>query len=649
MPPSLHPQKRRDRGSILLAVVLAVVVLSILLASIIRYSSNTHRNSVRQTRMEKAKLVAESEMEYLFYRWITEVNLGTASNLVASEMVTDGHCVSAMTTNQTPFTDAISSDGWQVARSVEYYTIPGTPDGSAIGRKPGTTKTGRNYYFTARVRASKPDPTFGTIAYRAGRRFVRSETSILQYSVFYQDDLEIASGSDMIINGPVSTNGSAYIGAQAGVDITITDKVRVFGQFNGADDTMSGTTLRKVAGTALHAPIFDANPHDGTTPDQADARAAQVEKLDSQENFVGGVNITKALADYPDAYRNSGGNVDANEVYRSIIAPPPEQVDGTPITEDPTVASKRMYNRAGIIVTVGVDTDGNTTVNVGNAADPTAFNAAVALHIGDIVPTDTRRKDMYDKREQKTMKVTTVNIGALNTALAALPALSSAYNGVVYIHDETTGTRGRGDGSGIRLTNAATLPNLSDAAGQPKGFAVVSNNAMYVQGDYNTTVIADGAGTRTNPAAILGDAVTLLSEGWSDDNAGADIYTRRADPAGASTTMTVNSAILTGNTPSNPTGSPPVNSGGVQNLVRLMEDWSGYRISIKGSMGQLFMSKFMDATFKGPSTALPDGDYVYWVPDERVLDFDSDLARRPPAWTPTTTEFHRGDFFTWDS
>jgi hypothetical protein len=79
----------------------------------------------------------------------------------------------------------------------------------------------------------------------------------------------------------------------------------------------------------------------------------------------------------------------------------------------------------------------------------------------------------------------------------------------------------------------------------------------------------------------------------------------------------------------------------------MMEDWSGYRVTIRGSMGQLFSSKYMNSQFRSPSAPLPDGDLVYWIPDERLLDFDRDLARRPPVWTPTTTEFNRGDFFTW--
>ncbi len=644
-PPS---RRARQRASVLIAVVLAVVVLSLVLEGVIRFSSNTHRNSVRQTRLERAKLVAESEMEYLFFQWVAEINRGTASADVEENLIDNGFCVADHTNNQTPFSSVFEDEGWTVSRTVTFYEIPGTPDGSAAGQKPGTSKVGRNYYFTAAVRATIEDPIFGTIEYRAGRRFVRSETSVLQFSVFYQGDMEIASGSNMIINGPMSTNGSAYIGAQAGVEITITDEISVLNEFNGSTNLLDGTTYRKpgaLGSSVLHDPIFDPNPNDADTPDQPTARGAQVKKLTGPENFVGGVNVGKALADYPEAYENFSGNADANEVYRAVIAPPPTTSEGAAIPEDPMVASRRMYNRAGIVVTISEDAEGQPVVNVGTPSNPTAYNATVASQLDEIIPPDERRKDVFDKREQKVMKMTSLDVGALSNALAANSSLANAYNGVLYIHDTTAGARGSGDGAGIRLKNGSSTPAISNADGQPKGFAVVSNNALYIQGDYNTTAISDGGSTRSNPAVLMGDAVTILSEGWNDENSAAGIDQRRATPAEGSSEIVLNAGILTGNTPS--TDNPPTNSGGVQNLVRLMEDWSGYRVTIRGSMGQLFSSKYMNSEFKSPTQPLPDDDLVYWVPDERRLDFDRDLARRPPVWTPTTTEFNRGDFFTW--
>lgn len=642
---------RSRQGSALLGVLVLVGILAILLGSVLRFSTNTNTNSARQAHIERAKLVAESEMEYLFYRWIAEVNRRTASFDVPTHLISDGVCGTNPSDELTPFSSEIASDGWHITRSIDFYAIPGTTDGSAIGRRQDSSNIGRNYYFTARVKSSRDDPLFGAIEYKAGRRFIRTETSILQNSIFYQGDLEIASGSDMIINGPISTNGSAYIGAQSGKKVVIMNKLRYFDKFNGDTNKMNGTQMRKDTGSTLNAPTFDPDPNDAYTPDQTDARSNQVERLAAMENFVGGVDPTEAITKYPNAYRNRSGDPDVNEVYRSIIAPPPTDSGGVAIPEDPTVATRRMYNRAGIVITISRDGSGDPVVDIGTPDDKTAFNVLAATHVDMVVPVADRRKAVYDKREGRSMAMTTLDVQALNNALDGIAALKSAYNGVLYIHDVTNG----GDGGGIRLINGSTTPNVLDTSGQPKGFALVTNNALYVQGDYNTTAITDSeTGTRNNPAALMGDAVTLLSHGWIDENSDAPMWgdsdgrdrIARMDPLHP-TEITINSAILTGNTPT----ASGFNSGGVQNLVRLLEDWSGAETHIKGSMGQLFHSKFMTEVFRGPDKPLTRsadaGDSVYWTPASRTLEFDEDLARRPPAWTPTTTEFHRGDFFVW--
>jgi len=498
------------------------------------------------------------------------------------------------------------------------------------------------------VRATKMDPTFGRIEYRAGRRFVRSETSLLQYAVFYQDDLEIASGSTMKILGPVSTNGSAYIGAQTGAEIYITDKISVGGSLNGGTNGVDGTTLRKPGATGsslLHDPIWDPDLNDGNLPTQATQRALQYEKLSAPENFIGGVDMSKALLN--PAYGN-----DPNEIYRSIIGPPPT----TPLSDDPTVGNRRMYNRAGIVVTVTVES-GLPVVNIGTPANPTFFNGDVTQALRDQIFPE-KRKDVFDKREDTNVKITTMDVERLNYALQNTPTLANAYNGVLYVHDATGNT---GAGSAIRMKNAEETPMFLDANNVSKGFAVVSNNAVYVQGDYNTKTIVEAGVERENPSAIMADAVTFLSQGWNDVNSTADVWTRRAEIPTPLTgagygdadvnTMTVNSAILTGNTPSTDISTPVANrtnSGGVQNIVRLMEDWDAKAIKIKGSIGQLFRSKYMTSTFKGPGTVIAGGDYVYGLPGlGRELEFDDLLAKRPPPWTPTTTEFHRGDLFSW--
>jgi hypothetical protein len=116
--------------------------------------------------------------------------------------------------------------------------------------------------------------------------------------------------------------------------------------------------------------------------------------------------------------------------------------------------------------------------------------------------------------------------------------------------------------------------------------------------------------------------------------------------------MTVNAAILTGNTPTNTLFT----SGGAQNLVRMIEDWynpggsTGMRLVLNGSLGQLFTSKYFNGSYRGTGiqAGLPQpSDRIYLQPKTRIFSYDTGFKQRTPAGSPTTTLFYRGDFFFW--
>src|SRR2546430_7421188 len=96
-------------------------------------------------------------------------------------------------------------------------------------------------------------------------------------------------------------------------------------------------------------------------------------------------------------------------------------------------------------------------------------------------------------REQRNMVVTDVNVGLLRSSGAA-PA-----NGVLYV------ARTGSPGASVRLVNGSQLPS--------QGLTVVSENPMYIQGDYNTVAKV--------PAAMLADAITVLSNNWAPNNSDA--------------------------------------------------------------------------------------------------------------------------------
>jgi len=709
---------KRDprRGSALLAAMIVIVILTFAAAGILSYSLTTYRNSVRQAMLDQGKEIADSEMEFMYYTWKGMLLHKDSVASIQSNFNTAGLLGSGLPPQDLTFQNA--NNPWTVSRSLTFAYIANTTDGGATGIVPGTNSIGRNYYFTAQTSATVSAPLLGTVTYNSGRHFVYSSTSLFQYAVFYQGNLEMAAGGNMTISGPVSTNASAFLGAQDNggnpFTLALTDSVYFFQDYNGAADALSGETDYLLAGSStLVDPVYNPNPQAAPPSDQAAQRALQVSKLAAQSSFIGGVDVQADVNNpaYASAYSNLQGVVDPNEVYRAVIAPPPTDSSGNLYNEDQTVAGSRMYNNAGILITISqvapgapnAGTSGNVVIHVGISPEATNPANPANLSLYDNVPqfasivhpsgaaTDVIqgvRQSFVDPREALNgtsgVNLTTVDIGNLNIALhgAMTGTVATNYNGVVYVYDNTDNSVNGPANSlnGIRLQDATTTPAFNDQNNNPYGFTIVSNNGVYVQGDYNTTPITiTGGQSVNNPAAVMGDAITALSQGWSVTNnaslqpmtgttaglreatastafAGNTAYNPPANPA-TTNGMQINAAILTGNTPTNVAAL--TGSGGAQNLVRMIEDWYynpdgpmdplnpgshvGLTLTLNGSLGQLFTSKYFTGAYPGSGT----GHGVYIQPKSRVLDYDLNFKNRTPAGSPSTTAFTRGNFFFW--
>lgn len=710
------------RGSALLAAMIVIVILTFAAAGVLSYSLTTYLNSKRQALLDRAKEIADSEMEYLFFCWKTALvskkysavtiscyNTTTSTPNYNSPLVNTSVglfatqiCGVDMTTNETPFdvanqgTPGVADSTWTISRTVIFNPIAGTSDGSAEGLVAGSTQqTGHIYYFTAETSASVADPVLGTITFHSGHHFQYVSTSLYQFAVFYQGNLEIAAGGNMTISGPLSTNASAYIGSSPGYTLTLTDHAYYFEDYNGASDPLSGETQRLEGSGALNDPIYNPDPTSAAPSNQAAQRALQVAQLTSQSSFIGGVDVANDILTYPAAYSNLSGVADPNEVYRAVIAPDPLDSSGNLLPEDPVVQASRLYNSAALVITINQSAAGNPpTVHIGyvNPANPTdqttlqaydsTFGASLTGGASPII--SSVRVPITDPREEVNgtpvngVQMSTLDVGNLNTALttsggalATNAALATAYNGVVYVYDNTNNNSSAmnmpGNLNAIRIANATTTPAVNDANGNPIGFTVVSNNGVYVQGDFNTTQIMVNGTMANNPTAIMGDAVTALSQGWTPAESNLPYTGRQASPStvvaangvnpastlpSSYTGMTINAAILTGNTPST-SGSGAYNSGGVQNLVRMIEDWydpGNLTMELNGSLGQLFTSKYFAGhyTGNGVQAALANpNDHVYYQPKNRNFDYDTGFKDHTPAGSPTTTSFYRGDFFFW--
>ena len=112
------------------------------------------------------------------------------------------------------------------------------------------------------------------------------------------------------------------------------------------------------------------------------------------------------------------------------------------------------------------------------------------------------------------------------------------------------------------------------------------------------------------PAGFMGDSITILSSNWKDSNTSSTALSSRT--AG---NTTVNAATLEGIVQSVTVNGTKHYSGGVENFLRLLENWSSSTtLTYNGSIIVLFQSRYATNYWQTP------GNY-YNVPS-RAWGFD---------------------------
>jgi hypothetical protein len=232
----------------------------------------------------------------------------------------------------------------------------------------------------------------------------------------------------------------------------------------------------------------------------------------------------------------------------------------------------------------------------------------------------------FNKREGQTVKTTEIDIAGLRSWNAAGNPLKTALGrdiNSIWVGDyrsQTSGTE-----PGVRLVNGQTLPE--------RGLTVATPQPLYVKGHYNAPSSALGTSntTDTKPAALIADAITVLSSSWADSASSASLSSRIA------ANTTINAAFMAGIVPT-VTGSY---SGGVENFPRFLEDWNGRTLTYNGSMIVMFPSQYATGTWKGTG-----GTFGIYNPPTRKWSFDMNFLNptKLPPGTPEVRTVIRG---TW--
>jgi hypothetical protein len=193
----------------------------------------------------------------------------------------------------------------------------------------------------------------------------------------------------------------------------------------------------------------------------------------------------------------------------------------------------------------------------------------------------------------------------------------------------------------ILFRHALMLVDGNNIVGQGvTGLTIVAENPVYVLGDWNSfdvgTGVSDFLVTQTHAAtSIIADAVTLLSNDWSDTNSFTSPFSWVGRPV-TTTQPFYRVAIIGGKGMAFPqpagTATDFGTDGGAHNFLRFLED-GGQQVNYQGATATFFYNRQALGTYKYTGA----GGTVYNPPTRNFI-FDTDFLD-PTKLPPNTPVF----------
>lgn len=463
---------------------------------------------------------------------------------------------------------------------------------------------------------------------RTARRVVRAEkTPLFQFAYFYENEMVWMRPQKMTVKGRVHCNSDIYIGA-------VTDLRFDTNYFRAAGDVYcrppsAGYPALTYVPTEIRRWVAD--PFDPSEPS-----SYQLIYPESSLSAMGVPSLSGTDSDFAGWDDNSDGDfVDlgdwlpfapwAMEQWASVTGGSTEgftvatKEHGVGYLQAPPVQSLDMFVPAasGVathawnaamqqyepVATGATHKPGAyhemADLSLITYADGTwaAFDAA-GSDVTTFVSSAVTVQNLYDARQAEGSGV------SLHTAQVDLTALAATglfpANGLLYAASYGAGTGT--DAKGFVLTNGAELQSA---------LTVVSPDSVYVQGDFN---VVD-----KKPAAVIADAVNLLSNSWNGSKTPGTL------PKASETTY--NLSIVAGDV-----DALAKEQGGPHNLPRYHEDWDGVDMHFLGSTVCIYRSQKATADFVlgGEHYLPPNRDIVY----DEMLNTVGSL----PPFTPSSIQ-----------
>jgi hypothetical protein len=557
------------------------------------------------------------------------------------------------------------------------------------------------------VVSSEATNKLGDIEASLGAEFLVSYIPLFQFAAFYSGDLEILPGPDMALTGRIHTNGALYLNAGSALSVEDAPAIGANtvqisaggGLYRGRKDRSScegRVSVDKLEDTV--APPADLDPLDLPCNGSATRLVPQSE-LDAWQGSIKSGIETVSIPE-PDIIEKGTGMFWEKADLRIVLkldsadqlgAGPqlPHSIEVQTVNGDrDAILTERLHdfmrdsgwNAAnstypGTMPLFYTDVPLDGVGCLCNDATPVCGNAlrscyeSMLPHAEILVPRDVyaagmgsgggfdldyRRGGFYNWRERKWMLLLNVNVGDLLRWNAAngepLFATDDASAGGLVVYATVEGPlSGAANNYGVRFFGAANLaiPGGIDVVENPTGLTVVSDQAVYVLGDFNRGIVdaaslqpwSDPAILPRQPAAVIGDSINLLSESyWNPGCAGVTCRDGQSPTnlalghRGAVSTV-VNAAFL-GGVDTTPDGFAGNYNGGFENYPRFHENWSGRSLRYRGS----FVSLGEPRHVRGPWCGTGSTCNIY-NPPQRDWNYDTafnDIANLPPL-TPRFT------------
>ena len=625
-------KRPQETGGGVLATLAVLAVISWLIAIVFSVTGEHSRLAQRNSNRSIAIAYGDGVVEHLFDQWRLAM-IGVTDAIDRKEGIPTDKLATqlrAPTLAEIPAPPGFTLTSWSVVAATPFLTETTNSNNRPVPENGTKSDLRVRLYYLARATVTFPGPT-GMNSVTVERPFVRAGRSMFENFFFgTQPKIEFHPGPPMYA-------GKTYVGGDL---FTAHDSLHFM-----EDVTYTGTHTVNYRPEDSRYPgppsILDnglGNNWDLNNP----PRTGQAQKLfdtrteDLDPNFLDDIIANN---------RDSDGNPN-NDGYREIIEEALPGVD--PLSPDPST-TERIANRADYRIEVSA----NNTVKIfkGQSATPLTTGNAEEAAIRAAIRTNTSLRDV---RDADYVRVVTLDVDKIRTGANGGAIKDSVGGGdglTFYVKDTSVGTAVNSQivntatggtknvlssrARGVRLINGGLLPNA--------GMTIATPHPVYIQGDYNSgrTGTVEPASNKpvnyTPPldkpspyvtgydhpaAAVVGDAVNILSNAWNDWNSDLSQSQRLAKHT------TVNAVIVAGNVPTTSSSY----SGGIENFVRFHENWSDDYFTIYGSLALLYAS----------AQATRPWNTADYTPPNRRWFYDTRLRDRNPPGFNLARAYERG-------